>query len=954
MYPERDSESTFWRKIPSREESAPYYQAFLDKAKRKNPSFEFINELIHLYVRKHEDEETFNSEYLNEENLNNFDNKYGLSTENANFAEKNTMNENEIMSLNDLPFKHDVENQGGKIYSVGGAVRDKFLGKDSKDLDIIVTGIPFDKLEKIVSRYGVVNSVGKSFGVLKFKPQGATEDIDIVIPRTDKPTGGGGYQDFDITTDHSLPIEKDLERRDFTINAMAKDNEGNLIDPYGGQEDLKNKIIRAVNPEAFSDDPLRMLRAVQFASRFGFTIEPHTMKMIQDSAASIKRISAERYLIEFDKIIKKGNIIMGVELLMKTGLFSQIFNAQPKNVSPLFAKVKTMAEFLYLLMTGSVQNPAEFYLEHFASDEDAKRSKNYKEIRALDTGFESGEATNLIEARSIAHNMYLIFPTVLESQILPNIIGVAAQELLQGKYPKTVNELAVNGNELAEQGLKGKAIGDMQKTLLLKIYADKLKNDKTELLNFINKNNTGMLKEEKKTERIEYGCFMLFLDVPVWSKITSVIDKNDIYDKEGYGIENEPHLTLLYGFHDEVTPEEVFDLYKSKFELKPLDVKIKGISIFENPEFDVVKFDVNPEGLTEINTVMKELPNTSVFPDYHPHITIAYVKKGEGHKYIRPFEKERKLKGNELVYTWKGHRGNDGEKLMLEGGINELAYPEMNSAQSNWNVNGQQVGLPFFVEKYDLWNQGAYTDPSDFTVVQFLHSNFKELAGDEKLKKELLWALTDRNILDESAINEASIDTFSYEAIVTPEYIRQVEMSDNFEMFLDYYRYEFDLVGTDSEEIEDTDEFKNWFKYELMNRYDDAVDRISAKIKPDGTIDIWRRITVNDEENRWITHLAEAGKHLGIYWSWDERAAEAHWGNSAHSNNVLIKSSIKEEYVDWKNTLFANMDISLGEDEKEITLLRNTSLKIQELYIDDQDVMASGLASGLKDKTFYA
>jgi len=93
---------------------------------------------------------------------------------------------------------------------------------------------------------------------------------------------------------------------------------------------------------------------------------------------------------------------------------------------------------------------------------------------------------------------------------------------------------------------------------------------------------------------------------------------------------------------------------------------------------------------------------------------------------------------------------------------------------------------------------------------------------------------------------------------------------------------------------------------------------------------------------------------LGIYWSWDERAAEAHWGNSAHNNDALIKSSIKEEYIDWRNTLYANMDMSLGEEEKEITLFKNTSLKIEELYVDDNDVMTSDFASVIKNKTFYA
>ena len=197
-----------------------------------------------------------------------------------------------IKDINELPFKNDVLKAGGKIYSVGGAVRDGLLGKESKDLDILIAKVPIDELMRILSKYSdkEVKEVGQSYGVIKFVPKGSNEEIDIAIPRTEKKTAGG-HTGFEFSPDHNLPVEKELERRDFTINAIAKGHDGKIIDPFNGIDDLKNKTIRVIGKKSFSDDPLRMLRGVQFASRFDFTIEPETANMIKQNAALIKEIS---------------------------------------------------------------------------------------------------------------------------------------------------------------------------------------------------------------------------------------------------------------------------------------------------------------------------------------------------------------------------------------------------------------------------------------------------------------------------------------------------------------------------------------------------------------------------------------------------------------------------------------------------------------------------------------
>lgn len=155
----------------------------------------------------------------------------------------------------------------------------------------------------------------------------------------------------------------------------------------------------------------------------------------------------------------------------------------------------------------------------------------------------------------------------------------------------------------------------------------------------------------------EYGCVMLFLPISKewWSKITSDIDKDDIYEVEGerdYGIQShkEAHVTILYGIHTDVPDEEVEALIDK---MTAPEVTLGKISIFENDEFDVVKFDVTGKDLHTMNKMFTELPHTNNYPDYHPHTTISYVKSGTGNKYVKDLSKDDTLsvKPNKIVYS---------------------------------------------------------------------------------------------------------------------------------------------------------------------------------------------------------------------------------------------------------------------------------------------------------------
>ena len=156
----------------------------------------------------------------------------------------------------------------------------------------------------------------------------------------------------------------------------------------------------------------------------------------------------------------------------------------------------------------------------------------------------------------------------------------------------------------------------------------------------------------KESSGYEYGCVMVEVPVSNWNEITSYIDPEDVYtgDDDTHGIQDNPHVTILYGLHDGVTEEQV----KSVFEgfTESINIEVDGIGIFENKDYDVVKFNVNPDGaLQELHNRLSEFPNSNSFPDYKPHITIAYVNKGTGKKYLKPDYKYTVKNVDKITYS---------------------------------------------------------------------------------------------------------------------------------------------------------------------------------------------------------------------------------------------------------------------------------------------------------------
>ena len=207
-----------------------------------------------------------------------------------------------------------------EIYQVGGSVRDEILGKTPKDYDYTTPLTP-DEIELAIKSKGKrAYLTGKRFGTIGCKLNGNL--IEITTFRKESYASKSRKPVVEYVTN----LKEDLSRRDFTINSMAKDMEGKIIDYFGGIDDINNKIIRCVGKpkERFKDDPLRILRACRFASQLGFKIESETEKYINKMKFELLNVSKERWINELNGILLSDNPKIGLNYLMENDIFNVI------------------------------------------------------------------------------------------------------------------------------------------------------------------------------------------------------------------------------------------------------------------------------------------------------------------------------------------------------------------------------------------------------------------------------------------------------------------------------------------------------------------------------------------------------------------------------------------------------------------------------------------------------
>ncbi|MDD2377085.1 MAG: CCA tRNA nucleotidyltransferase [Clostridia bacterium] len=219
----------------------------------------------------------------------------------------------------------EIKEKNGTMFFVGGYVRDQIINKENKDIDVEVFGLEAEQLITILSKYGVVDQIGSNFGI--FKIHGI--DIDFGMPRKEKNTGVK-HKDFEINIDSNMSTLEASKRRDFTMNALLQDViTGEIIDHFGGIQDIQNKIIKHIDDDTFIQDELRVLRACQFAARFDFIISEDTLKLCKKLDCT--NLPKERVYNEIQKaLLNTSKPSIFFEYARQIGLLEKLFAPMDK------------------------------------------------------------------------------------------------------------------------------------------------------------------------------------------------------------------------------------------------------------------------------------------------------------------------------------------------------------------------------------------------------------------------------------------------------------------------------------------------------------------------------------------------------------------------------------------------------------------------------------------------
>lgn len=442
------------------------------------------------------------------------------------------------------PALHAIAQAGGEVHIVGGAVRDKYLGKEPKDIDLLITKIPLDKLKEILSHFGEAKLVGESFGVIKFVPTNSKTEYDFAIPRKEKSTGDG-HKDFKVEYDHTLPVEDDLKRRDFTFNSLAEEYKtGKIKDPHGGLEDIKNKILRLVNKDAIREDPLRAYRAIQFAARFGFKPDQQLIDELKKLAPMIpelkkeievplpesehrinkktnklvttkktKKLSEDRISAELGKLMKSPKPSVGLNILRDTGILEHTLPGLEKHFDICSRAVDNAPHDISLRMAALLAplgfNQAKKIIEELKLSTVADTGRMLNAIRGSFLIPENGHLSD-VQLRNLVGEIFgkigrSVFDDAIEIKQAVSgrdLSDLASKAKTVSKgIPVNTDELrqTITGHDLQEIGISEKTISIAMNDLVKEIINDPSKNERNILLEHARKNKNKYIEQTKKT-----------------------------------------------------------------------------------------------------------------------------------------------------------------------------------------------------------------------------------------------------------------------------------------------------------------------------------------------------------------------------------------------------------------------------------------------------------------------
>ena len=379
-----------------------------------------------------------------------------------------------------------IESIGGEIFVVGGPIRDRILGHEPKDIDFLVRKLTLEQITEVIKKIGKAGEVGQAFGIVKGVVDG--QEFDFAIPRTKEVKTGDAHTDFSVQTDPNASVEDDLQRRDFTWNAMAvplRDFIGgnildHLVDPNNGLKDLKAGIVNAVgDPTArFSEDALRMMRAIQFATRMGFNITGNTEESIKKLAPKLKSVSGERIFEELKKAWTKGKADTKVlihlldKLTIGKTLFGSTFDPIPATLSNLKGEDKVIGMFVAFFLRGGDFNIMK---------PDANCVKVLELAKNIHNSTQSPH-TFIGNLKPQLHILLNVFQDIGNAHMVDKI-----QDMM--KLPMTAKELAIKGEEIISilqivSPKDSRKIGIVQKLMLEAIWDKSLENNHNQLVEF--------------------------------------------------------------------------------------------------------------------------------------------------------------------------------------------------------------------------------------------------------------------------------------------------------------------------------------------------------------------------------------------------------------------------------------------------------------------------------------